>query len=48
VHLLVVLGVHEVVILTVVVQIFHFHLFEDGLLHLVFGREPVLDHGAVL
>ena len=46
VHLLEGLGVHEIEVLAVVVQIFHLVLLERGLFDLVFGAEAVLDHGA--
>jgi len=46
VHLLVVLRVHEIVVFAVVVQVLHFLLFEQRLLHLVLGREAMLGHGA--
>ena len=42
-HLLVSRGVHEVVILAIVVQELHFLLVERSTLHLVFGAEAMLD-----
>ncbi len=46
VHLLVVFGIHEVVILAVVVQVLHFLLIQLGLFNFVFGGEAMLGHGA--
>ena len=44
-HLLVIFCVHEVEVLAVVVQVLHFVLFEDRLIHTVFRREAVFEHG---
>jgi hypothetical protein len=46
VHLLEGLGIHEIVVLAVVVQIFHLLLIQRGAFHAVLGREPMLGHGA--
>jgi hypothetical protein len=45
-HLLEGFGVHEIVVLAVVVQIFHFLFVERGALHFVFRGEALLGHGA--
>ena len=45
-HLLKRLGIHEVEVLAVVVQILHFMLFQLRFLYLIFGRKTVLHHGA--
>ena len=46
VHLLVGFGVHEIVILAIVVQVLHLLLVEHRLFDLVFGREAVFRHAA--
>src|SRR5438874_204431 len=45
-HLFVILSVHEVKVLAVVVQILHLMLIKSNALNLIFGREPVFDHGS--
>ena len=45
-HLLVGFGIHEVVQLAVVIEIFHLLGFDDGLGHLIGGVEGALNHGA--